>query len=581
MMLEWLGEARAAEAVRSAVERTLAAGHQTPDIGGTLTTAGMTAENRGAGRPPGEMTVPRGRQQMMRSSHRIWNVILVGAVGVLCAQSEATPQAMPADQAVHIQRLEAQAVDVALTPGEPPLRLSLEELIRLYRIPGLSIAVIDNFEIAWAKAYGVTDAGSNTPVTVRTLFQAGSISKPVAATGALSLVEAGKLSLDQDVNQALKTWKVPENEFTKTEKVTLRRLMSHTAGLTIHGFPGYDVGAPLPTVVQVLNGEEPANTAAVRVDTVPGTTERYSGGGVTIEQQLMTDVTGQPFPEFMKENVLDRIGMMDSSYLSRRQAAGPRAPLPERIRTGRPSTVGGTSTRRWLPRDCGRPRRTWRSSRSRIALSSRGKANHVLSEQMTKTMLTPVKDEAGLGVFLDRRNPGQFGHNGADEGFQALLTMNADTGKGVAIMANSDNGIAAAAFLVRAVAREYGWNYKSGPETFATLLLLAKARGPAAALDRYTELKKTGGADADIDEGTLNGLGYTLLRDGRARDAIAVFQRNVQEYPQSSNVYDSLGEAYMKDGQKDLAIANYERSLQLDPKNKNAIEMLQRLRGDK
>ena len=181
-------------------------------------------------------------------------------------------------------------------------------------MPGLSIAVVDNFHIVWTKAYGVIEAGSNTPVTPRTLFQAGSISKPVAASGALYLVEQGKLSLDEDVNQKLKTWKVPENEFTKTEKVTLRRVMSHTAGLTVHGFPGYDVNDSVPTLVQIFNGEKPANTAPIRVDFVPGTQSRYSGGGVTIEQQLMIDVTGKPFPALMREFVLDKIGMTDSSY---------------------------------------------------------------------------------------------------------------------------------------------------------------------------------------------------------------------------------------------------------------------------
>src|SRR5205807_7121149 len=128
-----------------------------------------------------------------------------------------------------------------------------------------SIAVIDNYEVVWARGYGVIETGSGTPVTPKTLFQAGSISKPVAATGALRLVEQGKLSLDESVNEKLKTWKVPENDFTKNEKVTLRRLMSHTAGLTIHGFPGYDTSDQLPTLVQIFNGEKPANTAPIRV----------------------------------------------------------------------------------------------------------------------------------------------------------------------------------------------------------------------------------------------------------------------------------------------------------------------------
>lgn len=164
--------------------------------------------------------------------------------------------------------------------------------MKKFEVPGLSIAVIDHFQVVWAKGYGVIGPDSQAPVTPKTLFQAGSISKPVAAAAALHLGEQGKLSLDENVNEKLKTWKVPDNEFTQAEKVTLRRLLSHTAGLTVHGFPGYDVDAPLPTLVQILNGEKPANTAPVRVDIVPGRKFRYSGGGVTIEQRLMMDVSG-------------------------------------------------------------------------------------------------------------------------------------------------------------------------------------------------------------------------------------------------------------------------------------------------
>jgi CubicO group peptidase (beta-lactamase class C family) len=191
---------------------------------------------------------------------------------------------------------------VKYAPDKPPLELTLQQFIKKYNIPGISVAVIDNYKVVWAKGFGVAVAGGTEPVTTTTLFQAGSISKPVATAGALWLVEHGKLSLDEDVNKKLKTWKVPENQFTATEKVTLRRLMTHTAGLTVHGFPGYAVGEPLPRLVQIFNGEKPANTEAIRVDFVPGSKRRYSGGGVTIEQQLMIDVTGQPFPEIHAED---------------------------------------------------------------------------------------------------------------------------------------------------------------------------------------------------------------------------------------------------------------------------------------
>jgi CubicO group peptidase (beta-lactamase class C family) len=504
---------------------------------------------------------------------------LLSAVVSVSLAPAARPQSNPPDQQARVQKIESQAVDVSWAPNQPPLQLTLQQVMDAFRVPGMSMAVIDDFRIAWAKAYGVTDAGSNKPVTTKTLFQAGSISKPVAATGALFLVEQGKLSLDEDVNVKLKTWKVPENEFTKNEKVTLRRLLSHTAGLTVHGFPGYDVDDPLPTLVQIFNGEKPANTEPIRVDTIPGTLQRYSGGGVTIEQQLMIDVTGEPFPVFMRANVLQKIGMTDSSYSqplpadwAARTAAGTRPNgniVHGRSHVYPEMAAAGLWT---TPTDLSK-------FAIEIALSKQSKANHVLSEKMVATMLTPVKDQAGLGFFIEKDDPDQFGHNGADEGFQAILTMNSKTGKGVAVMANSDRGIAAAQFLVHAVAKEYGWTFQPPLDPSFTLLLVAKLRGTPAVLDCYSTWKRTTLKENPVDEGTLNELGYLLLQDGRTQDAVAVFQRNVQEYPQSSNVYDSLGEAYMNAGQKDLAIANYEKSLQLNPNNRHGAEILKQLRA--
>jgi len=214
-----------------------------------------------------------------------------------------------------------------------------------------------------------------------------------------------------------------------------------------------------------------------------------------------------------------------------------------------------------------------------IALSKQGKANHVLSQSMTNEMLTPVMDDAGLGFFLEKDNPGQFGHNGDDDGFQAMLTMNADSGRGIAIMANSEWGITIGNLVVDRVAKEYHWNYKPmdhGP--FPALAIIAKLKGAQAVLERFTELKNSGSASQKVNEATLNDLGYLLLSANQIQDAIAVFQRNVQEYPESANAYDSLGEAYLDAGQKELAIANYEKSLELNPKNQNAVNILKKLR---
>ena len=321
---------------------------------------------------------------------RIGNVAALLAVMVLGVVPQLRAQTKAADHEEHIQRVEAKAVDVPLGANEPRLQLSLKKLMELYKIPALSVAVIENYKIVWAKAYGVTNVGASKLVTTKTLFQAGSISKPVAAIGALSLVEKGKLALDENVNQKLKSWKVPENEFTKTEKVTLRRIMSHTAGLTVHGFPGYDADAPEPTLVQIFDGEKPANTEPIRVDIVPGSQERYSGGGVTIEQQLVMDVTGKPFPEFMRANVLEKIGMTDSSYAQ---------PLPDEwaARTAAGTYADGKAVHgRWhiYPEMAAAGLWTTPTDLAKfaieVALSKQGKANHVLSEEMTKTMLTPV-----------------------------------------------------------------------------------------------------------------------------------------------------------------------------------------------
>jgi len=496
----------------------------------------------------------------------------------LASGGQTTP--VTADRSGRLQRVEAIAMEVPGKPGEEPLRLSLAELMKTYKVPGLSLVVIENFKIVDTKAYGVIEPGSTTPVTPKTLFQAGSISKPVAAVGAAFLVEEGKLSLDEDVNQKLKTWKVPENGFTGTEKVTLRRIMSHTAGLTVHGFPGYDVDEAIPSLPQVLNGEKPANTAPIRVDVVPGTLERYSGGGVTIEQLLMMDVTGKPFPPLMRELVLDKIGMSDSSY---------EQPLPS-VRaalTAGGANMDGTPVHgRWhiYPEMAAAGLWTTPTDLAKFAieigLSTQGKSNRILSQKMTQTMLTPVKDDAGLGFFLEKDNPGQFGHNGADDGFQALLTMNAQTGNGVAMMADSDSGISLMNAVLRRVVKEYGWNYKIGFDSGDELFMVAKFHGIASALERYEAMRQTKNFTPKEDEANINGFGYRLLFSGMETDAIQVFQRNVKQYPQSGNVYDSLGEAFAIVGQKDLAIQNYEKSLQLDPKNNNAVERLKKLKGE-
>jgi len=198
-----------------------------------------------------------------------------------------------------------------------------------------------------------------------------------------------------------------------------------------------------------------------------------------------------------------------------------------------------------------------------IALSKQGKSNKVLTQKTTREMLTPQSKNFGIGFALSKDRPGEFGHNGADEGFQALLVMNSDTGQGAALMANSDYGILVAEEFLRSLAKEYNWKYKPRPRSeFLKLELVGKLQGVDAMLAKYDELKTSGDAKDRPQEHDLNAIGYDYLRAGRMDDTIRIFQKNVTEFPESSNVYDSLADAYLADGQKDLARQNAKKALE-------------------
>src|SRR5688572_6120999 len=307
-------------------------------------------------------------------------------------------------------------------------------------VRGLSLAIVKDGRIALARAYGVVDDSTKAPVTTATLFQAGSISKPVAAVGALHLVEKGTLSLDEDVNAKLKSWKVPASPLTTTEKVTLRRLLSHTAGLTVHGFPGYDVAGPVPSLIQVLDGTGPTNTAPIRVDTTPGAIWRYSGGGFTVMQQLVIDATGEPFPQFMQRAVLGPIGMSSSTF---------EQPLP----TARAALTAsgfyreGTPVRgRWhlYPEMAAAGLWTTPTDLAKFAIEIQetlaGRGHGVISQAMARQYVTEQKNGYGLGVGVNGAGKTLgFGHGGRDEGFDAFLGAGAESGDGVVIMMNAND----------------------------------------------------------------------------------------------------------------------------------------------
>jgi CubicO group peptidase (beta-lactamase class C family) len=198
------------------------------------------------------------------------------AIGIVAAFAVLTPSwgwSLESLVASRIASVENGLLPWVEIEGEPPVKWTLSERMTYHKVPAVSVALINDYRIEWARAWGVTEPGGHQQATPETMFQAGSISKAVGAMGVMRLVQDGKLSLDSDVNQQLKRWKIRENEFTGIKPVTLRELLSHSAMTSVHGFPGYNLHAPLPTLEQVLDGAEPANTPAVKVEGVPGSRE--------------------------------------------------------------------------------------------------------------------------------------------------------------------------------------------------------------------------------------------------------------------------------------------------------------------
>jgi CubicO group peptidase (beta-lactamase class C family) len=365
--------------------------------------------------------------------------------------------AKDSDPNARIARIENGLVPPVIIKGQPIPAMKIADRMAHYKVPGVSVAFFDHGQISWTRTYGFADVASKKPVTSKTLFQAASISKPVSALAALRLVQEGKLSLDDNVNNRLRAWTVPENEFTKEQKVTLRRILSHSAGITVHGFPGYATGEPLPSVVQILNGEKPANNRPIRVDTIPGTLWRYSGGGYVIMQLLLTEVTGKPFPQILHDLVLEPAGMTNSTY---------EQPLPKRLETAAATAYnanGEPVKGGWHTYPEMAPAGLWTtpSDLARLAIEVQneytGKSNKVLSQEMMHQMLTRQRDNWGLGFSLESsREAPRFSHGGANEGYRCELEAY-ESGQGFVIMTNSDSGDQLGIEFLGAVAKEYDW----------------------------------------------------------------------------------------------------------------------------
>ena len=383
--------------------------------------------------------------------------VLVLAVGLATARPSAQ-----GDTAAIIARIEAPQV-----PDRQGFdSLTLAQVMQRLKVPGVSVAVVKDFQVHWAKAYGTADVATGRAVDTSTRFQAASISKPVTAMAAVRLAQEHRLDLDADVNTMLASWKVPESAPSRGRPVTPRSLLSHTSGADDgFGFPGYEPAAPRPTVVQVLNGQSPSNLGPVLFARPPFHGYKYSGGGVTVMQLALTEIARQPFAAFMDATILKPLKMTSSTF--------EQPPPPElvaqlsRAHDGQGRAMNAT----WhvYPEQAAAGLWTTASDLARFIIevqtAVRGPAGAVLSQASAKEMTSPVGvGPYGVGLAVDQRNEGwYFSHGGSNWGFQADIVGHLRKGYGIAIMTNGDRGRALINEIEARVAAAYSWDLLDKP----------------------------------------------------------------------------------------------------------------------
>jgi CubicO group peptidase (beta-lactamase class C family) len=329
-----------------------------------------------------------------------------------------------------------------------------------YHINGVSIAVINNYKIEWVRAYGMADTAEKRPVTTETLFQSASIGKSINGLAFMKLAQDKKVDLFSDINTILRSWKFPYDTTSHGKKIDLAGILSHTAGLTVHGFDGYKWNEPIPTLLQILDGKRPANSGPVRSEFEPGLKFQYSGGGYEISELLLEDVTGTSYKNFIKKTIFSPLGMNSSFYMMM-----PPKNMEKKLATayrldGKPITC---KYHLYPEKACGAGLWTTAKDLARfvieIQLSLAGRSNKVTNKKMTELMLSPYlkSSSCGFGFFIAQKgNDHYFGHSGLNEGFSSQYYGSFKEGKGVVVLVNSDNTDFMAE-VVNSVATVYGW----------------------------------------------------------------------------------------------------------------------------
>lgn len=384
-------------------------------------------------------------------------VIALLVSGIVLGQSQ------PPTQAPAAQPAATPAVQYSTGPIDVA---DIDALRKQFNVPGVSIAVIKDFKIDWAKGYGIADVEAGTPVTAETMFQAASISKTVAAMTSMRAVQDGRFALDQDVNTILKSWKLPGGEFTKDRPVTPRGLMSHTSGTGDgFGYPGYAPNAPLPTLVQMADGAAPSNRPQVRLERPPMTGFKYSGGAVSIQELALTDAMGKPLVELARDWVLNPIGMTNSTFEQ------PLPPAREKQAARAHNRTGARMPDPWhvYPEHAAAGLWTTPTDLAKFLIEVQqtlaGKSTRVLSRASMLEMVTPVGvGPYAVGFSVEKRGEGwYFGHGGSNWGFQCSMIAHRLKGYGLVVMTNGDNGGALMQALRERIQQAYQWDVLDKP----------------------------------------------------------------------------------------------------------------------
>lgn len=457
--------------------------------------------------------------------------------------------------------------------------------LREFSVPGAAVAVIQDGRVVLARGFGMADLAHRIPVTSATLFNVGSTSKSIAAWGAMRLVDDGKIGLDEPVDRYLTRWHLPASSFS-ADSVTLRRLLSHTAGLSVDGYRGWGPDDIIPSLEQSLSGDD-NGAGAVSIVSQPGSGWAYSGGGYTLMQLLVEETSGRDFADYMRDTVLRPLGMNDSSFALTARVLG-------RSARGYDELGEETPTPRFAETAAAGMYATIQDMACYALASIGNDRSTTVLKPATLDLMTsaaPATDGRwGLGYAIQGAGQGfpdgveRVGHDGGNRGWQSFFWVSRAHRDGLIVLTNGSDGWNVSNQLVA------DWmEWKAGhrlpiPKSIAAAMLRPLHEGGvAAALAFYRRQKATAPKDFIFNPNELNGIGIALWRRGRVDQAIQIFEFNAQQYPNDWNAYDSLGDAYAAGGPAKVkdAIASFQRSLELNPHNDHARKMIERLnRGD-